>query len=758
MNLNPKFSGRERLFLAGLFVFAFLLRVIYLLQIKSNPFFENLSLDSLFHDLWAQSIASGNWIGEGVFFRAPFYPYFLALVYKIFGHDLLVAKLIQHLLGCFSVVLVYLLARKLFDRRVAVISGLLAATYWILIYFEGELLLDFLLVFFGTLLILLLYRAFEKPTFWRWFSAGLVLGLFAVTRPNILIFIPLILFWLLIQPGSNWRKAVKSWIFIGLGAGLIILPVTLRNYLIGKDFVLVASQGGINFFIGNNPYADGTSAVVPGLGDDWDYADAVVLAEQELGKKLKPSEASNYFYKRGWDFIFNQPEKSLPLLGKKFYLFWNKFEVSNNQNTYFYYRYSWLLKILPTGFWLVGPLAILGMIYSLRRFRKYSPLFFYIFSYMLTVVFFFVADRFRLPVIPVLIIFAGFALVQSWDRLRQKAYRQLILPLVILLISFWFCNSKAYNLSASNFAQSYFGLGNIYLKQNQPEKAAACYDSALALNLKLPRARLNLGIIYLRKGELEGAGAEFARTLLLNPYEEKAHNNLSTVYRLKKDYSKAVQFAKAAIQLRPNYATAYSNLSLAYQALSQPDSAEMVLKEGLRILPADRQLRYYLGELYFRQQRLDKAEEELKQVLALSTKVDIESYDISGFGQAQIQTESRLKAQAAYYLGLIRVDKKDISAAKRFFQLALQFKPDLSGALANLGKIAELEKNFQEAVRLYTRALALEPENPIFYYNRAINYLNLGRSAQVRADLERSLELDPHFGPALSLKKALRNK
>ncbi|OGC91056.1 MAG: hypothetical protein A2142_06610 [candidate division Zixibacteria bacterium RBG_16_48_11] len=141
--------------------------------------------------------------------------------------------------------------------------------------------------------------------------------------------------------------------------------------------------------------------------------------------------------------------------------------------------------------------------------------------------------------------------------------------------------------------------------------------------------------------------------------------------------------------------------------------------------------------------------------MALSAKVDIESYDISGFGQAQLLTQSRLKAQAAYYLGLIRVDKKELSEAKRLFQLALQFKPDLSGALANLGKISEIEGNFSEAIRLYSQAIALEPTNPVLFYNRAVSYLELQEIDSLKTDLGRCLQLNPQFQPARQLLRTL---
>jgi 4-amino-4-deoxy-L-arabinose transferase-like glycosyltransferase len=122
-------KDRDKIWIAGIFVLALALRIIYLLQIKANPHFFSPTMDPLYHDAWAQNIAGGNWIGSKVFFRAPFYAYFLALVYKIFGHSYIVPRVIQHLLGSVSCVLIYSLAKKLFNRTVAIVSGIIAATY-----------------------------------------------------------------------------------------------------------------------------------------------------------------------------------------------------------------------------------------------------------------------------------------------------------------------------------------------------------------------------------------------------------------------------------------------------------------------------------------------------------------------------------------------------------------------------------------------------------------------------------------------------
>jgi len=357
-----------------------------------------------------------------------------------------------------------------------------------------------------------------------------------------------------------------------------------------------------------------------------------------------------------------------------------------------------------------------------------------------------------------LIILGGWALVFIWDMIKTKNYSVLILPISLLVVAFWFCNSNFYNHSKTNFAQSFFSLGNIYLTQNRPEMAQSYYDSALSMNENLPRARLNLGIIQLRKGNLDSAGAEFATVLALNPYEEKAYNNLSTVYRLKGDPGKAAQFAAAAVQLRPNYGTAYLNLSLAYQTLNLPDSAISVLRAGIRILPEDFQLRYYLADLYLRLQKSELAEQEFTRVLSAREKVDIETYDISGFGQPQAESRSRLKAQAAYYLGLIKVSRRDWEQAERFFRLALELKPDLAEAYGNLGKLAEVKGDLDAAAAFHSRAIQLSPRNPLHYYNRAATYLNLGQIELAGQDLESALQLDPEFDPARKLLKEIGEK
>jgi len=763
MNLSAlkQFFQRDRNFLIFIFVFSFILRLIYLLEIKDNPHFYNLTLDPLYHDTWAKQIAGGDWMGNQVFFRAPFYPYFLAVLYKIFGHHLFLIRLIQHLIGSFSVLLLFLVAKKIFDRQVAVLASIIAATYWIFIYYEAELLLDFLLVFWGLLLIWFLLKAYENLKSSTWFFSGVILGLFAITRPNILIFLPFLLLWMILALRKQ-NSVLKISLFYGwilIGMILIIFPITLRNFLVGKDPVLIASQGGINFYIGNSPKSDGMSAIMPELGDDWEYSDCQFIAEKTLERKLKPSEVSDFYYKKGWNFIFREPAESIPLLLKKLYLFLNKFEISNNQNIDFSKQYSVLSRILPLGFWFIGPLAFLGIFLSLKRGPQNSLILLFIFSYMLSVIMFFVNSRFRLPVLPFLIILAGFALIELYRMASTKAVKRILLSGTLLVMFIILANSNFYDITNENFAQSYFGLGNVYLKKGDFKNALLQYQTALERQPSLPRAHLNRGVIFFKLGNYTEAEKEFLEEIKVNSGDEKTYNNLSVLYRLQGKHSQAIQFAQKALQSRPNYAFAYFNLSSAYQAQNQLLKAESVLVEATQIIPQATQIHYALAILYLKNNQLEKAQEQYSLVINTS-QVKKEDYDLSQISGLEKSTleYTEMKANGFYNLGLIYGLKGELNSAEENFKNALLLKPTFADAHNNLAKVYEIKNDFETALAHFQQAINLNPENHIYHYNLGLIYLKLNQKGKALKSLQQALTLEPDFKPAQQVLKEIKKR
>ena len=78
---------------------AFVLRWIHLLQSRASVFFNSPTADGKAYFDWSQRVVAGDWLGGEVFYQAPLYPYFLALVQLLLGGDLWGIRLTQAALG-----------------------------------------------------------------------------------------------------------------------------------------------------------------------------------------------------------------------------------------------------------------------------------------------------------------------------------------------------------------------------------------------------------------------------------------------------------------------------------------------------------------------------------------------------------------------------------------------------------------------------------------------------------------------------------
>ena len=118
-------------------LFGLLLRLAYLYQYSQLPDWEMLTVDNLYHHNWAQSILSGNIFGGTTYFRAPFYIYCLAFVYKLFGVSLIAARLFGLFVGLASILMTYLIASKFCDRKTSLLAAFIHICYRLIIYFES---------------------------------------------------------------------------------------------------------------------------------------------------------------------------------------------------------------------------------------------------------------------------------------------------------------------------------------------------------------------------------------------------------------------------------------------------------------------------------------------------------------------------------------------------------------------------------------------------------------------------------------------
>jgi 4-amino-4-deoxy-L-arabinose transferase-like glycosyltransferase len=591
---------------------AFVLRLVFFyLNYRNNPVFLNPIMDALYHHEWAEKILDGTAGTDDVYFRGPLYPWLLAFLYKISGTSIAFAVFAQHLIGTATAGLVYLLSREYFNPRVSLLAGLIAALYWPFVYFEGDLLIVSTLLFLNTLGLLLFARAVRLDSRWLLAAAGLVFGLSAIARPSVMIFfpvLPLVLYW------NRGGKEGRAWLlrsaFVVAGIAVAILPVMIRNYTVARAVVPVAASGGVNFYIGNNPQSDGSTAIVPGTRADWwgGYNDAIAMAERAEGRKLKLNEVSRHFFRRGMAWIRTRPDAATEHFAKKFRMFWAGPERANNKFIYFFWNLAGMKYVLLPGFWLVAPLAITGAILQWRRRRRLSALYLFVLTYMAGVIVFFVNARFRLPVVPVLIVFAAFALQYLILLIKQKDLRVIravvVLALALLLVNIdymAFAHTRAYSTAFSHST-----LGNAYMKLGHRDTALDHYRMAWELNEESPTQAFdliardityNLGFLYWERKLCTRAIPALRRVGM-------SHDGTPDMYTL----------------------NALDWLGTCYLRKSQPEQAEATYREFLRLAPDDDRAVAGMANVFAGTGRLEEAEQMLLTVVDPTQAVHVPAF------------------------------------------------------------------------------------------------------------------------------------
>ena len=605
-----------------LFLVALAVRLIYLSQIQSFPFTHHLSLDAASYDRLARAIASGDWLGDKVFYQAPLYPYFLAVLYKSFAaHHLNLVRLIQLILGAFNCVMVAWIARKLFDRKTAIWSGALMAGYGILVFYEGAIGKDGISIFVMDLALLGLIWSLQRRVWYGWFLSGAALGCSILTRGNLVLLLPFIILWMVIVLKAHSPQRIFGAVgALVAGGALFIVPVTIRNYVVGHDFVLTTSQAGQNFYIGNNPMARGFFENPPHIRLNPKYEEADFRAEalrRTKRKFMKPSEISNYWFKEGVQFIQTHPGKALRLLLRKTAMFWNRFEIPDNYNYYFVRHKVLILRILFLSFGIIAPLGLFGLFLA-RKLPGTWLFIIFIFGYMASIVPFHMASRYRLPIVPVLIVFAGYTLARASHAVRAGAFKKIILGLVsvaaIAMIVNWkvvdetgtfkapltdlgviaaeagdYDKAMSYYEEAleidPHYAPALYNTGNALVEQGQFDKAVAAYQKVLEADPEFLVAYENLGKSYIKIGRFEEALETFDRVLSLRPDFVRALVGKGIAYHSKGQYHKAIQAYQEAIARQPDLAEAYYNLACAYARYGWLEDAHKALGKAFQLNP-----------------------------------------------------------------------------------------------------------------------------------------------------------------------------
>ena len=617
---NP-LANTNTIWFLTIFSGAFVLRLIYLTQIESIPLFYHLAGDGWTYDDWGQRIAAGDWLGDRVFYQAPLYAYFLGVLQFLFGHSLWLVRIVQITLGSIACALTFVIGERLFSRRAGIAAGLMLACYAPAIFFEGLIEKSVLDLFLLTVLLFILYGVDQSVYGSQWLSVGIVMGMLGLSRENALILVPVIAAWIVVYFADRSLPMRARWVGLFFaGLLLVLVPVGLRNLIVGGELTLTTSQFGPNFFIGNNAAADGTyGAVRKIIGEpQLEGSDARRLAEKAVGHELTSGQVSSYWFHQAIDYIKSRPAAWLRLLGTKWLLVWNAREIEDSDDFYIYQRYSPLLAFFGwfNHFGILAQLAALGVYLTRRQWRRLALLYLMIVGLALSVTIFYVFGRYRFPLVPLLILFAGAGVVEAARLTRDRAWPSIAcagaMIFIVAMVVNWPLRGKL-----GPGAEGYNNLSNAYYKQGRVDEAIDLARKAIALDPEYGIAHYNLGNLYAAQSRLDLAQRHFDEALRLYPNYAEVHSNYGQLLAQLGDLESGLRYFQRAVTLNPKLGLVQLNFGMALAKQGRTEEAIRPLQEAVRLMPDSAEASYYLASVYAAQNRYGEAAEFFKHALRI---------------------------------------------------------------------------------------------------------------------------------------------
>lgn len=577
----------------GAFLGALVLRLWVSLQVAGTPYFLPNQGDMKFYSDWAKRIAGGVLTDHQAFYGLPGYAFLLGGIYRLVGYQPYVVVLLQTVAEAFTALFIYLLTVRSVGNGEGIrprFVGWAAALAWVCFvpaqaYSSILMPSAFLVMTFWFVVWWTLRERSARPATWEFALLGLLMGAVAMMVANILFLAPFVLAAIFLR--REWaapiarRAAAAGCLLAGIVVGAS--PCALHNRLAADEPVFLSAHSGINFWLGNNPEANGYPNIPEGLRTDQKgmLMDSITWAERAEGRPLKRAEVSAYWTAKAHAYIATHPGAWLALEARKLGNFWSAFQY-DDLGVVSSLREEGVL--LPGfGFGWVAALALPGMALAAYRRREARWVMAATLLHMASLMTVFITERYRLAAVPGLIVLAAAGAAELWREVRQWHWR---LPAVYagvlgagLLVVCRPVEKRLLGLDEYNASIGDMDEGRIDRAQQRLERVYQLTPDSAAVNFAL-------GNVWFERGNRDRAKYYYRRTLQLDPRQEHALNNLGVLAMQEERWPLAEAFLSGSLALEPDDDRASFLLAKVRYAQHNVAGAQLALSNSLRLQPA----------------------------------------------------------------------------------------------------------------------------------------------------------------------------
>ena len=689
----------------------FVIKLGVLLQLKDHPLTSpDAGLDTTAYVELARRVLAGDIaLRPGLYFVSPLYIYFLASALAVFD-SFAAVRLIQILLGTVSVGFVFLTARIWFGVPAAWIAAVLAGLTGLFTFYE-------VLILQASIDACMTAAALWLLSTRRLALAGVIFGLQTLNRPNVFIAAAGVALVMLLVTRRVRPAAI---LIAGLLAGMA--PAAVRNAAVAGQISFVSSHGGLNFYIGNSERATGFYTNVPGITPTiaGQERDARRVAERALGRPVNDAEASAYFFDLGWSWIARHPAQAAALFAKKFYYVFNAAHTPLPHSYPFYaHEEGTGLRFLAVGPWFLIPFGLAGLIVAPGLIPGHRPHYLvfasFVPAYAAAVALFFVAERYRLPLLVPLCVGAGATLASLGSGLE---------------------------IGTSGARSRIFGL-NRARRDLAPDLADRRPDPGAGARRRVGAAVIGLAVaanwpLHLNDGRWEEGLRLAQRYVILGQYDAADR----WVERLESSGPPQPGAARYGVG---------AQLLLA----NEPERARRHLEAAHRAQPASVRIEYTLGQALLKTGRAADAIPHLRRGFESGEEIPGGGYDLAVAlhaagdprGAAAVVQRIRLSdaedVEAWLRLGRIAQQAREPAVAEPFFRRAVELRPDLASARQQYGLNLLVLGRVPEAARELAEAVRLDPRDSDSLSGLAYCEMQMGRTVEARAHASAALAINP---------------